>query len=68
MDLVWPRLRVLAGSLPMDKFNLVKGMTESNINDKRHVVAVTGYSIEDVPSLRKADVGIAMVGRSRSTI
>ncbi|VDO93065.1 unnamed protein product, partial [Soboliphyme baturini] len=47
MDQVWPRLRVLARSSPTDKYNLVKGMIESNLSLNREVVAVTGDGTND---------------------
>lgn len=60
MDLVWPKLRVLARSSPTDKYNLVKGIIDSEITKNREVVAVTGDGTNDGPALRKADVGFAM--------
>ena len=63
LDQVWPQLRVLARSSPEDKYNLVKGIMESQLNDGRQqdVVAFIGHSSSDAPALRKADVGFAMV-------
>ncbi len=60
LDKVWPRLRVLARSQPIDKYTLVKGIIDSNISSAREVVAVTGDGTNDAPALKKADVGFAM--------
>jgi Ca2+ transporting ATPase len=49
------RLRVLAKTTPKDKFILVCGLKQLN-----NTVAVTGDGTNDVPALRKADVGLAM--------
>ena len=60
-DRIWPRLRVLARSLPQDKYTLVNGIIESKVRKYREVVAVTGDGTNDAPALKKADVGFAMV-------
>jgi len=50
-----PRLRILARAKPLDKYRLVKLLQE-----QKHVVAMTGDGTNDAPSLKKADVGLAM--------
>ena len=60
LDLVWPRLRVLARAQPSDKYTLVKGIIDSKVSPNREVVAVTGDGTNDGPALKKADVGFAM--------
>ncbi|KAI6183818.1 Calcium ATPase [Aphelenchoides bicaudatus] len=60
LDEIWPRLRVLARAQPVDKFNLVRGIINSNLNKNREIVAVTGDGTNDGPALKKADVGFAM--------
>lgn len=60
IDEIWPKLRVLARSSPVDKYNLVKGIMESRLSTNREVVAVTGDGTNDGPALKKADVGFAM--------
>ncbi|MFH4975555.1 hypothetical protein AB6A40_002264 [Gnathostoma spinigerum] len=60
LDLIWPRLRVLARAQPIDKYVLVKGIIDSKASKNREVVAVTGDGTNDAPALKKADVGFAM--------
>ena len=61
IDLLWPKIRVMARSSPEDKYILVKGMIESKLKSNREVVAVTGDGTNDGPALKTADVGFAMV-------
>ena len=50
------KLKVLARSLPDDKFMLVHGL----IDNFGRSVAATGEGTDDAPSLNRADVGISM--------
>jgi Ca2+ transporting ATPase len=47
LDLIWPKLRVLARAQPSDKYVLVKGIIDSKLNENREVVAVTGDGTND---------------------
>ncbi|CAJ0931103.1 unnamed protein product, partial [Mesorhabditis belari] len=60
LDMLWPKLRVLARAQPTDKYTLVKGIIDSKATESREVVAVTGDGTNDGPALKKADVGFAM--------
>lgn len=60
LDKIWPKLRVVARASPTDKYVLVKGIMNSEINENREVVAVTGDGTNDAPALKMADVGFAM--------
>eukprot|EP00960_Hanusia_phi_P000098 2818-Hanusia_phi.AAC.5 len=58
-DKVWPKLRVMGRSTPLDKHLLVSGIQASKIGVSQ-TVAVTGDGTNDAPALKKADVGFAM--------
>ncbi|MGL6094660.1 MAG: calcium-translocating P-type ATPase, PMCA-type, partial [Fimbriiglobus sp.] len=50
-----PKLRVLARAKPLDKYRMVRALQA-----QKHVVAMTGDGTNDAPSLKAADVGLAM--------
>ena len=53
---------MLGRASPQDKFTLVSGLMSSNLENRRQVVAVTGDGTNDAPALKKAHVGLCMVG------
>jgi len=62
------RSSVFAEVYPQDKFYIVKGLQE-----KGHIVGMTGDGINDAPSLKQAEVGIAVsnatdVAKSASSV
>nr|XP_018902399.1 PREDICTED: plasma membrane calcium-transporting ATPase 2-like [Bemisia tabaci] len=60
MDKIWPNLRVLARCSSKDKYTLVKGILESNFNNKSEVVAVIGRETRDALVLKRSDIGFGL--------
>ncbi len=52
---IFPRIRIVARSLPQDKSKLIRISQEMGF-----VVGMTGDGVNDAPALKKADVGFSM--------
>jgi cation-transporting P-type ATPase I len=62
LDARMPRVAVIARAAPLDKLRIVESLRRIG-----HAVAMTGDGVNDAPSLRLADVGVAM-GRSGTEV
>ena len=62
LDTRMARVAVIARAAPLDKLRVVESLRRSG-----HTVAMTGDGVNDAPSLRLADVGVAM-GRSGTEV
>jgi len=50
---------IFAEAIPEDKYRII-----SSLQKGKHIVAMTGDGVNDSPALKKADVGIAVLGSS----
>jgi magnesium-transporting ATPase (P-type) len=62
LDARMPKVAVIARAAPLDKLRVVESLRRCG-----HAVAMTGDGVNDAPSLRLSDVGVAM-GRSGTEV